>query len=421
MKGRLIVGLDIGSSAIRIVAGQVVPGPDSGTSLSLIGAAETKSEGISKASISSFEDAVSSISACLDQAERVIGIPIEDVYVSIGGTQITVQEAKGIVGVSRSDQTIRKEDVVRSIEAARTYAQIPNYEVIHVLPKSFSVDSQHDIKDPVGMQGIRLESEVKIIQGLSNHLRNITKAVFRTNVDIAELVYAPLAAAEAVMSKRDREQGVCVINIGATTTGMSVYEDGELVHAKTFLIGADHITSDLVYTLRTSFEVAERLKRARGHAKSQHFEKQETIDLRDYGAETSEEVQLAFVAEVIEARVEELFEKVEEELKTIERSGMLPAGIILTGGGAKLPGISEVARDIFHLPARASASQMESSIPELIQDASFSTAVGLVVWGYEAERQNDVTGGHGSSKRAVGGLVKKVSEPLKKIFKSFMP
>jgi len=420
MKGQLIVGLDLGSSAIRIVAAQIMPGKGEMAPLTCIGAAETKSEGISKAGISSFEDAVSSVSACLDQAERVIGIPIEEVYVSIGGTQVSVLDAKGIIGVSRNDQTIRREDVLRAIEAARAYAQTPNYEIIHVLPKKFSVDSQADIKDPVGMQGIRLEAEAKIIQGLSNHLRNITKAVFRTKVDIVELVYAPIAAAEAVMSKRAKEQGVCVVNLGATTTGMAIYEDNELVHANTFLIGADHITADLVYTLRTSFEVAERLKRARGNAKSDTLDKEDIVDLKDYGAETSEQVQLKFIAEVIEARVEEIFEKIEEELKRIDRSGMLPAGIILTGGGAKLPGITEVARQVFHLPASVGASSLQSSVPELIQDPAFATAVGLVEWGYEAERQEDVSAGLGGGGK-ISSLFSKASEPLKRIFKSFMP
>ncbi|MDF1497472.1 MAG: cell division protein FtsA [Patescibacteria group bacterium] len=420
MKGQLIVGLDLGSSAIRIVAAQLMPGKGEIAPLTCIGAAETKSEGISKASISSFEDAVSSISACLDQAERVIGIPIEEVYVSIGGTQVSVEDAKGVIGVSRNDQTIRREDVARAIDAARAYAQTPNYEIIHVLPKKFSVDSQADIKDPAGMQGIRLEAEVKIIQGLSNHLRNITKAVFRTKVDIVELVYSPIAAAEAVMSKRAKEQGVCVINLGATTTGIAIFEDNELVHANTLLIGADHITADLVYTLRTSFEVAERLKRARGNAKSESLDKEDMVDLKDYGAETSEQIQLKFVAEVIEARVEEIFEKVEEELKRIERSGMLPAGIILTGGGAKLPGITEVARQVFHLPASVGASSLESSVPELIQDPAFATAVGLVEWGYEAERQDNITSGLSGGGK-IGSLFSKASEPLKRIFKSFMP
>jgi len=423
MKGRLIAGLDIGSSAIRMAVGQLNANQDRQMHLSLIGAAEVKSQGITKAAISSFEDAVSAISACLDQAERMVGLPIEDLYVSVGGSQISVIDAKGIIGVSRSDQTIRREDVVRALEAARTYANTPNFDIIHVLPLRFSVDNQKDIKDPTGMQGIRLEAEVKVIQGLSNHLRNITKAVFRTNVDIDELVYAPLAAAEAVTNKRQKELGVCVINMGASTTGMAVYENGELVHANTFLMGSDHVTSDLVYTLRTSFEVAEQLKRARGSAAPESFQKHDQVDLKDFGAETSEAVQLPFVAEVIEARVEEIFEKVESELKRIDRSGLLPAGMILTGGGAKLPGITEVARRIFHLPAVVGASQAESSVPELVQDTQFSTAVGLVQWGYEAERQADGAGGgtFGRTARQAGDMFSKISDPIKKIFKSFMP
>lgn len=420
MKERLIAGLDIGSSAIRIAVGQVLPAPEHQTKLSFIGAAEVKSEGIAKGGISSFEDAVSSITACLDQAERMVGLPINDVYVGVGGSQITVQDAKGIVGVSRSDQTIRREDVVRVLEAARTYAQAPNYDILHVLPKRFTVDNQKDIKDPVGMQGIRLEADAKIIQGLSNHLRNTTKAVFRTNVDISELVYVPLASAEAVTTKRQRELGVCVITLGASTTSLAVYEDNELVHAATFLMGSDHVTSDLVYTLRTSFEVAERLKRAKGNALSTVFEKNETADLKDYGADVSEQVQLGFVSEVIEARIEEIFERIEAELKRIERSGMLPAGIVLTGGGAKLNGVTEVARNIFHLPATVGMPHAESSIPELVQDPSFSTAVGLVLWGYEAERQ-EVTSFATSAKQSGAHWMSKVSDPIKKIFKSFMP
>ncbi len=420
MKERLISGLDIGSSAVRIAVGQVLPTPERQTKLSFIGAAEVKSEGVSKGGISSFEEAVSSITACLDQAERMVGLPINEVYVGVGGSQITVQDAKGIVGVSRSDQTIRREDIVRVLEAARTYAQTPNYDILHVLPRHFSVDNQKDIKDPVGMQGIRLEADAKIIQGLSNHLRNVTKAVFRTNVDISELVYLPLASAEAVTTKRQRELGVCIISLGASTTGMAVYEDNELVHAATFLMGADHVTSDLVYTLRTSFEVAERLKRAKGNALPASFEKGETVDLKDYGAENSEQVQLGFIAEVIEARVEEIFERVEAELKKIDRSGMLPAGIVLTGGGAKLGGIIEVARNVFHLPAAIGTPHADSSIPELVQDPSFSTAVGLALWGYEAERPDAQS--YGSAPKAGGeSWTNKVTDPLKKIFKSFMP
>lgn len=422
MKGRLITGLDLGSSAIRIAVGQVNMGPERQPQLNLIGAAETKSEGIAKAAISSLEDAVSSISACLDQAERMVGLPLQDVYVAIGGSQIMVQEAKGIIGVSRGDQDIRREDVARALEAARTYAQVPNYEILHVLPVSFAVDNQKDIKDPIGMQGIRLEANAKVIQGMSNHLKNITKTVFRTNVDIAELVYSPLAAAEAVTNKRQKDLGVCVVNMGAATTGMAVYENGELLHATTFLIGSDHITSDVAITLRTSIEVAEKLKRSKGHAQPSAFGKQDIVDLKDFGAETSEIIQLSFLAEVMEARLEEIFERVEDELKKIERSGLLPAGVVLTGGGSKLPGAVEIAKRVLHLPGSIGTTSLESSIPELVRDQGFSTAVGLVHWGYEAEKQPDQGSGiYNKSLKQASGAFSKISEPIKKIFKSFMP
>ncbi len=422
MKGRLITGLDLGSSAIRIAVGQVGMSAERQLQLTLIGAAEVKSEGISKAGISSLEEAVSSISACLDQAERMVGVPVQDVYVAVGGAQINVQEAKGIIGVSRGDQDIRREDVARALEAARSYAQAPNHEILHVLPVGFTVDNQKDIKDPIGMQGIRLEANARVIQGLSNHLKNVTKTVFRTNVDISELVYAPLAAAEAVVNKRQKDMGVCVVGLGAATTTMAVYENGELLHAATFLIGSDHITADIAITLRTSIEVAEKIKRTKGNAVPGNFGSQDTIDLKDYGSETQEIIELSFIAEVIEARLEEMLEKVEEELKSIDRSGLLPSGVVLTGGGSKLPGIVEVVKNILHLPASIGVPNIDSSIPELVKDPAFSTAVGLVIWGFEAEKQFDQPGGlYGRSLKQAGGLVSKISEPIKKIFKSFMP
>ena len=421
MKDKLIIGLDIGSSAIRVAVGQITTNEDKSLDLSLVGAAEVKSEGISKGSVSSLEDAVSVISTALDQAERVIGLPISEVYPNIGGAQVKVQDATGVIGVSRADKTIRAEDIERSIEAAKTYAQEPNYEIIHLLPTSFILDDQSDIKDPLGMQGVRLESQVKVIQGLANHSKNITQAIFRANVDIAEFVYTPLASAEAVLSKKEKDLGVCLINIGASTTSMAVYENGELVYATVLLMGSDHITSDLVYTLRTSFDVAEKLKRARGHANPKLFKSQDQINLSEFGADSDEVIKIPFIAEVIEARVEEFFEKIEEKLKEIGRSGMLPAGIVLTGGGAKLPGITEVARRIFHLPAEIGSVKIKSSVPELIQDPVFSTAVGLVKWGYENEKEYS---SHSSGLFRGGktnGVVLKISNSLKKIFKSFIP
>jgi cell division protein FtsA len=369
------------------------------------------------------EDVVSSLSHGIEQAERLIGVPIQEVYVGIGGTHIVTQEARGVIGVSRADGDIRAEDVARALESARTLSNPANQEIIHVLPHGFSVDGQKGIKDPVGMQGIRLEAEAHVIQGLASHVRNLTKAVFRTGLDIIELVYSPLAAADAVTQSRQRELGVCVVVIGASTTSLVVYEEGELLHAATLPIGADHITSDIAIGLRISLEVAELLKHRYGRAVPDEVETQE-IDLAEFGAPEAGQISVHYLSEIIEARVEELYEKIEAELKKIDRSGMLPAGIILTGGGAKLPGMVEVGKRVLHLPCAIGAVSLQSSMPEYITDPSCSTAVGLVVWAYEAERQDSKTSGSGWSPQSSskgGDMWLKVKTPFMKIFKSFLP
>lgn len=423
MKERLLVGLDLGSSRVRLAVGQLQASTERHPYLNIIGITEAPSAGVAKGCISSLEDVVSSLSQCIDQAERLIGVPIQEVYVGIGGTHIVTQEARGVIGVSRADGDIRAEDVARALESARTLSNPANQEIIHVLPHGFSVDGQKGIKDPVGMQGIRLEAEAHIIQGLASHVRNITKAVFRTGLDIVELVYSPLAAAEAVTQSRQRELGVCVVVIGASTTGVVVYEEGELLHAATIAIGADHITSDIAIGLRISLEVAESLKHRYGHAVPDELESQE-IDLGEFGAPEAGRVALSYVSEIIEARVEELYEKIEAELKKIDRSGMLPAGVILTGGGAKLPGMVEVGKRVLHLPCAIGTVSLQSSMPEYITDPACSTAVGLVLWAYEAERQESKSGGAGWSAQggAKGGdMLKKLKTPFMKIFKSFLP
>ncbi len=420
MKERLLTGLDLGSSHIRIAVGQTSASSEGRPLLKMIGATETPSLGISKGGVSSFEDAVASISRALEQAERLIGVPIENAYVGIGGTQISAIGAKGVIGVSRPDGDIRHEDVSRVLEAARTFANPANQEILHVLARSFAIDGQAGIKDPVGMQGIRLEVEAQIVQGMVGHVKNITKAVFRTGLDIDELVYAPLAALEAVTDLRARELGVCVLDIGATTTGIAVYEDGDLLATMTVPLGADHITSDIAIGLRVSHDVAEKIKRTHGHALPGQVDPREEIDVRAFGADESENVSLSYVSEIIEARVEEIFETVEGELKKIDRAGLLPAGVILTGGGAKLPGMVEVGKRVLHLPCAYGAAQVETSMPELIHDPRFSTAVGLVMWGFELERQGggDTFGG---SRSRSEGVVSKISSPFKKVFKSFLP
>src|SRR5512133_813829 len=308
MKQPLLVGLDLGSSRIRIAMGQLTESSDQAMTLTIVGAVEVPSQGISKGVVTALEDAVTSISSAIEQAERQFGSPIEEVAVGIGGVHIGVMEAKGIVGVSRPDREIRADDVERAMEDAKSAANPANVEILHVLPHGFIVDGQTGIKDPVGMHGIRIEAHVHLVTGLAGNVRNMTKCVFRTGLDIGALAFGPLTAAQVVTSYRERELGVCVVAIGASTTSVVVFEDGELLHAKVIPIGGDHVTSDIAIGLRISLDVAEQIKLMHGNSNPDVYGKRDEIDLQTFGATGgSELVSLRYVSEIVQARMEELF------------------------------------------------------------------------------------------------------------------
>ncbi|MFA6533928.1 MAG: cell division protein FtsA [Patescibacteria group bacterium] len=381
----LITGLDVGSATIRMVVGQ----RSAEQKLNIIAAAEVSAEGISKGTIVSIEDAVASINKCLEKTEKIAGAAMEKAWVGISGSHIICQESKGVVAISRSDGEITEEDVDRAIEAARTVATPSNYEILHVIPRSFSIDGQTNIKDPVGMSGIRLEVDTQIIQGLGSQIKNLTKCVYRTGLDIEDLVLSILAAAEAVLTNRQRELGVVLVNIGAATTSLIVFENGDVLHTAVLPIGSDHITSDIAIGLRVSIDTAEQVKLNYGTASAKDILKKEEIDLFDLDqtvTQTDSVVSRKYVAEIIEARVEEIFEKIDAELKKVERSGSLPAGVVLIGGGAKLPGVVDLAKRKLKLPACLGFAQNLTSAIDKVQDLGFLTAVGLVVWGDQLTR-----------------------------------
>ncbi len=366
-----------------------------------------------KGVITSIEDAISSVSSCLEKVERMTGVQVERASVGISGSHIVSQESKGVIAVSRADGEIREDDVARALDAARTVATPLNYEILHVLPKSFIIDGQSGIKDPVGMTGIRLEVDAQIIQSLSSPLKNLTKCVYRTGIEIDDVVLGILANAEAVATPRQKELGVAVVNIGGATTSMAVYEDGDVLRTVVLPIGSDHITSDVAIGLRTSIDVAERVKTEHGNALSKDLKKEE-IHLGELGAEMDEVVGRKFIAEIIEARVEEIFAKLDKELRKIDRSGRLPAGLILTGGGSKLTGLVEAAKSQLRLPAALGYPVSVSSITDRTNDIAYSTAVGLVLWGHHMSAMKN------------GGLTSKLSNlqvggKLKKFFRSLLP
>ncbi|MBU4257418.1 cell division protein FtsA [Patescibacteria group bacterium] len=421
MRDNIIAGLDIGSTAIRLVVGQRISN-ESGERLQIIGAVEAPAQGINKGVVNSIEDATSSISACLEKAERLIGVPISKVWVSINGPSIKCEKSRGVVAVSRSDSEITEDDIERAIEAAQALSVPPNYEILHVIPAKFTVDNQEDIKDPLGMTGIRLEVEALIIQGLSSQVKNLTKAIYRARLDIEDLVLSPLAAAEAVISPKQKELGAALINIGSSTTSLAVFEEGELLHTAVLPLGSEHITADVAIGLRCPINLAERIKIEHGSASSNRFNKKDEIDISDLANEedVSDEnmtVSRKYLSEIIEARVEEIFEKVDNEFKKIDRSGMLPAGVFLIGGGARLADLVELAKDKLRLPAAIGANKNIMTTIDKVNDVNFLTALGLVVWGDQLTRRK---GGFGA--RWMGGAaVDKTADKIKKWFSSLIP
>lgn len=410
----IVTGVDIGSATVRVVVGQLTVSKEGGSHLQIIGAVEQQADGIQKGQIVSIEDTVSAVSGALEQAEKIVGAPIEHVWVGVSGTQVIEQESKGVIAVSRTDGEISEEDLERAVEAAKAVATPLNYEILHVLPRSFTVDGQTGIKDPVGMTGIRLEVDTKIMHSVSSHIKNISKVVYRAGVDIDDFVLSILAAGEVVTNSRQKELGCIVVNIGGPTTSIVVYEDGELIHTATIPIGSSHITNDLALGLKTSIDVAEQVKIHHGSSISKGIHKKDTIDLKDLGAPESEVVTKYYVAQIIEARVSEILEKVDEELGKIERSRMLPAGAIFVGAGSKLEGIVDIAKQELALPAQLGYPLNIDSITDKVHDVGFVPAIGLVRWGsllaHEGKRRKfsiDVAG--------------KIGDKMKGIFKNLVP
>ncbi|PIR96781.1 MAG: cell division protein FtsA [Candidatus Doudnabacteria bacterium CG10_big_fil_rev_8_21_14_0_10_41_10] len=380
MKEFVSVGLDIGTSVIRVVVGK---SSEEEKSPSIIGIGEAPAAGLRKGVIVDVEEAVSSISQALEKAERMTGIPVDHAVVSVGGAHIVSLESHGVIAVSRADGEITEADIVRVVDASQAISIPPNREILHVIPKTFTVDGQAGIKDPLGMSGIRLEVDSQIIQASVPFIKNLTKCIIRVGLEVDDLVLAPLAASQAVLTKRQKELGCVLINIGGGTTGIAIFEEGELMHTNVLPIGASHITNDLAIGLRITIDTAELVKLEYGTAQKTGIKKDEEINLASLDSFEEGTVQRLQVAEIIQARLEEIFDMVNKELKALGRDGQLPAGAVLTGGGAKLPGIMELAKKELRLPIQIGGPKNISTVIDRVDEPGFCTAVGLVLWGNE--------------------------------------
>ncbi|MDP2656091.1 MAG: cell division protein FtsA [bacterium] len=410
MNETFITGLDIGSTAVRVAVAQASEG-DEQAGVEILHTFEHPTEGFSRDAVSSMEDAAGSISRCLEKAERAIGLPIQSAWVGISGTHIQTRASRGVVAVGKMNGEITPQDFERAIEAAKAIATPPNYEILHVIPRSCVIDGQQGIKDPIGMSGVRLEVDTRIVQGLSSQIKNFTKCIYRAGIEIDDLVFALIATAEATLTSRQKELGVALVDIGGSTTSVAIYEEGEIFHAFVLPLGSDHITSDIAIGLRVSLEAAEKIKIEYGTLLSRQIQKKDEIDLSLIDPTEKGYIAHKYITEILEARVEEIFDRVETELKRVGRSGLLPAGVVLSGGGAKLPGIVDCAKRCLKLSA--SQAQLKSTIigGESLRDPRYTTAIGLCFWGWHLlERQEKRTAFspiNASSASELRGRVKK--------------
>ncbi len=412
MDKNTIVGLDIGTNAVRIVMGQ----KNQDGKLQIIGAAETKSEGITRGSISSIEDTVSSISETIEKCQRMTGIHIDKMVVGVNGTNLKTVNSKGVVAVAKANTQVDESDIFRAIELAETTSTLPNYEVIHTLPTAYHLDDQKDIKDPVGMSGVRLEVDTQVIMALTSHIKNLNKCIYRTGVDIEDIVFSILATAEAILTKKQKELGVGVINIGEATTSLAVFEDGDILHTAVLPIGAGHVTNDLAIGLKTSVNTAEAVKIDHAQAISDGISKRKEVDLHKYSDEEKKGsyVYKKDIAEIASARMEEIFKMVNEELIKIDRNGKLPSGLVLTGGGSKLLMIIDLAKKVFSLPVFIGIPKEDFFTIDKLNDPEYTTALGLVIWGdnYIIDNKNFL---------ANFSAIKKTTEKMSHWFKNLLP
>jgi cell division protein FtsA len=375
--GRTIVGIDVGSSKVCTLVGEV----DDERDVRVIGVGLVPSRGVRKGVVVNVADATAAIAASVEKAERTSGYQIERAYVGLSGTHVSSLNSRGVVGISRREQGITVEDVDRVLDAAHAIAVPHNQEVVHVVPRGYIVDGQDGVRDPIGMHGFRLEVEAHIVVGSSTSIQNLVKCVEAAGVEVDELVLASIAAGDAVLAETEREMGVVLADIGAGTTDVAIFIDGTVWHTVTLGVGGEYITGDIAIGLRLPPDVAEQLKVKHGHACAAQVPPEARVNVSAFGGETRQALPRWKLAEIIEARVEEILSMIQQEIKRSGYDGLLPAGVVLCGGTAQLPGIQELGRDVLDLPVRVGAPQEIHGLVDRIANPAHAVGAGLMGWG----------------------------------------
>ena len=409
-KSKIINVLDIGTNSIKFLSAVKKPGENV---FDVLFQHQERSLGVRNGVVIDAPKVSEIISSIIKRAEEETGNKVDGVYANVGGGHVFCNYSRGLVSVSRADRKISEEDIDRVIQNARAVS-LPsdkkNNEVLDIFPKEFIIDGEGGVKEAVGMEGTRLEADVLVLCGFSPYVKNSTQTILDSGVSINYLFTAPLVSSRSVLTAREKELGVCVLDIGAGTTGMSVFEGGDLIHTAIFPVGSSHITNDIAICLQTDIDTAEKIKLEFGSCKKTTKSKKKKIKIE--GEEPLEFSQKE-LEEIIEARVSEVFDFVSKELKKISKQELLPAGIVLTGGGSMLPGIKEMAKKKLKLPCRLGVPKstehenQEARFTSIQEDPSLAAIYGMVLEGAEMEEEN--------------GSPREVTKKIKKFFRTFIP
>ncbi|WP_321530843.1 cell division protein FtsA [uncultured Desulfuromonas sp.] len=381
-KENLIVGLDIGTTKICAIIASMT---DSG--LDIVGIGTSVSRGLRKGVVINIESTVDAIRKALQEAELMAGCEINSVFAGIAGAHITGFNSQGVIAIKNREVT--SEDIQRVIDAAKAIAIPMDREVIHVIPQEFIIDDQDGIKEPLGMSGVRLESKVHIVTGAVASAQNIVKSCNKASVNVADIVLEPLASSEAVLSADEKELGVAIVDIGGGTTDLAIFVDGAIKHTAVLSLGGNHLTNDIAVGLRTPMAEAERIKHAYGSCLTSDIGKDETIEVPSVGGREPRILSRQLLAEILEPRVEEIFTLVNREIVRSGFEDLIASGVVITGGTSILPGMPELAEQIFNLPVRRGFPQGIGGLIDVVNSPIYATGVGLVIYGSKNQEINN--------------------------------
>jgi cell division protein FtsA len=409
-KERYLVGLDIGTSKTTAIVGE----PGDNASLNIVGMGVAESNGIRRGLVVNLEAAVESIKKAILEAELTAGIEIDNVHLALCGPHVKGFNSRGVVAVSGKNREITHEDVGRAIDAAKAVSLPAGRQILHVLPQDFVVDDQDGIRDPVGMQGARLEVNVHVVTGSVTATQNIVACVNRAGVTVKGTVLGQLAASDAVLTEDEKELGVALLDIGGGTTDLAIFERGSLWHTAVIPVGGDHFTNDIAVGLRMPIPDAEKLKRRSGCALSGMVEDEETIEVASVGGRRPRVMGRRILTDVLQPRAEEIFHLVWDEIRHAGYEKALNSGIVLAGGGAILEGLPEIAEQIFDLPIRRGCpTGVGGGLADHVASPAFATAVGLTERAHAQWLREVPTNGSGPLSRTMGRLGR--------LFREFLP